>query len=320
MGKYDNHILFDIRPSHHSFYRIKETKGSFSLEAGEVHGVTNNAHFNVYSDPNATSTPIYSAIVNKVETFFSTLGIYKDGIHEKGGPAFPAAAWALQLHPGEGASVYIDISVEVLFHAIKERIEGETNRTIRLTRNEGDAELVVMDAGKKDKVVFKTTDKICSRYDLETLPYYLRLDNDLVCSILRHAAHFFWHLRRMPQTHSRQSAVVKAWTLSISNSDSDGRSTLVPTGHNLIRDGVILMKDIEKRIGFSIKNNSSSALHVWAFGFNMSDLSIGTSLSVSLLSLSGIWILLDSQHLQANFSCRPSQSMPPTFGWASDWV
>ena len=312
MGKYDNHILFDIRPLHHSFYRIKEKNDSFSLEAGEVHGVTNNAHFEVYSAPNTTSTPLCSLIANKVQAFSSTLSIHNDGTHEidnTEASTVPAGAWALQVHPGEEASVYINISSEEL----EKRIESETDLLhgiIRLAKNEEEAELV-LSAGENNEVGFMTKDKICSRYGLETLPYSSP-NIDSIRSVLRHATHFFWHLRRMPQTNSQHSTVaVKASRLI--KSDSDGRSTLVPTGHNLIRDDVILIKDVEKRIGFSIKNNSFSALHVWAFGFNMSDLSIGAS-PTSFYSLSGILIVLDSQHLQANLSRWSSQSISPTLG------
>ena len=291
-GKYDNRILFETRTPERdrNFHAVKHlVNNNFRLEAGEIHGITTGAQFNIYcADNNDRRVLLGSLEADEVAGFSTSLGFNYDA--EDFTISKDSAAYGLQIHAGDDATVAVALQVDAdLLVAISKPFQSEKDQAqsprtmIRIVEMSGDPDVVVIstDLGR---VVLGTMDDICLESGLDRLPYTLSRDVDTVLSTIRLSGEFFWDLRRVNSRiqNQRPRFHIEAHRLTESGLDGQIPSMPVHGRANLIDDDAIRIfvehDAVHKNaLGFTIRNPFSTySFYVWLFAFNMLDLAIGT--------------------------------------------
>lgn len=273
------------------YHVIQAADGTLTLEAGEVQGITKGASFNVYDATNVKARLLCSVVADKVLTCSTLVHVNETG--NAASSTVPMAGWALQTHTGEDANVCIAFPNRDAFPGISECVEKEMGHhgrpTIRFVEGGQTHELMVVAEG--ERAVFDITDETCCSNGLRRLPCSVPSNINSIYSILEHATHFFWHLRRSKEM-SRIASSVTVEAKQLTNLDpgeNAGISTLVPTGIDMNVNSVIRMTSAETgRLGFTIKSAYPFPLYVWLFSFNMSELSIGVSFTFNLAHTRGL--------------------------------
>ena len=263
---------------------------NFRLEAGEIHGITIGAQFNICcADNNDRRLLLGSLEADKVAGFSTSLGFNHDA--EEFTIPKDSAAYGLQIHAGDDATVTFAFQVDAdLLVAISKHFQSEKDRaqsprtTIRIVEMSGDPDVVMVSTGL-GRVVLGTMDDICLESGLDRLPYTLSRDVDTVLSTIRLSGEFFWDLRRVNSRiqNQRPRFHIEAHRLTESGLNGQGPSIPVYGSANLIDDGAIriFVEDdaVHKNaLGFTIRNPSSiRSFYVWLFAFNMLDLAIGAT-------------------------------------------
>jgi len=247
-GKYDNRILFETRtPEHGRKFPVKNlVNNNFHLEAGEIHGITKGAQFNIYCAGDNDRILLSSLEADKVAGFSTSLGFNYDTVEF----TIPgdSAAYGLQIHTGDDATVTVAILDADLLVAISEHLQSEEDQAqpprtiIRIVEMSGDPDVFVIstDLGR---VVLGIMDGICLESGLNRLPYTLSRDVDTVWSTIRLYGEFFWDLRRVnsriPNSNQRPRFPIEAHQLTESGLSGQGSSMPVHGSANLIDDGAI---------------------------------------------------------------------------------
>ena len=285
-GKYDNRILFETRTPEHDrkFHAVKNfDNNDLRLEAGEIHGITTGAQFNIYcADNNDRRVLLGSLRADRVAGFSTSLG-FKYGTVEFTIPK-DSAAYGHQIHAGEDATVSFAFQGDAdLLRAIWKHFQSEKDQAqsprmkIRIVEMSGDPDVVVMSTDLGG-VVLGTMDGICLENGLNRLPYTLPQDVDTVWSTIRLFGEFFWDFRRVnsnPNQHP-EFLIEAHWLTDSSGLSGQGSSIPVHGSANLIDDGAIRIDAGHKNaLGFTIRNPTKLSFYVWLFAFNMLDLAIG---------------------------------------------
>lgn len=265
------------------------------VQAGEAHGVTRGAHFNLFPDQSPDSPAFDGFIVLQTGAFESVVR------RKAGNPDFivPAptsgrsvpTAWALQTLVGEREDIRVFIPLKDLFidlfHYIAVQMQETGKETMRIhlvEENEPvDLVLHVEDEQSEENrwVSFEPMDSTCQGYGLKRMPHSAPLEATPLYFILASAARFHWHLRRSSsQEMLARSVTVECTKLGEDTSKPYTYTTdpiLVPQGDNLVKGGKIVI-DLDSRPsaehGFTITNHSTYPLYAALFYFDMSDLSI----------------------------------------------
>lgn len=175
---------------------------------------------------------------------------------------------------GDSAS---DLFKRVAKHVTERRLYSHG---VRLVDSSEGHELVFR--SNFDCVVVELKDEACINAGLITIPYTVHLDFDSICSVFSAGSNFFYHLRRSSRGAPMASRVaLRAFELE-ERYDEKGNFTWIPKGgegddRNLNRGHVIRAKVDGTAYGFKIISSVNEPLYVWAFCFNMSDLSVRES-------------------------------------------
>ena len=294
-GKYDNRILFEIRTPKRdrNFHAVKIlVNNKFRLEAGEIHGITTGAQFDIYcADDNDRRVLLRSLKTDDVAVFSTSLGFNHDA--EEFTIPKDSAAYGLQIHAGDDATVTLaflmpevggmkaeaDLLVDISKHLQSEKDQAQFPRArFRIVEMSGHPDVVIStDLGPV--VRLGTMDDVCLKSGLDRLPYTLSGDVDTVLSTIRSSGEFFWDLRRVNsriQEDQRPGFHIEAHWLT--------ESSLNGQAPNLIDDGAIRIDAGHKNaLRFTIRNPFVRSFHVWLFAFNMLDLAIGAPLMLRYL-------------------------------------
>lgn len=274
-GIHDSRIFFNnkLLNRHSMLYPVKMDKGTAILQAGEVQGITSGSLFSIFSTENMTSVPLGSLVAHDVRPFSTVLHRLRDVALFR----IPSPAWALQTQIGDNVFVNVAIPAENDFLPVIRHIKEAGNGTmIRIVEDQSHEIAVV---GIDGCAGFVLTDEKCCENNLRRLPIMVSLDVDEIYSILSHAAHFFWDLRRLGKKPTL-FVTLEAYEVIVDYAlDSlQTGSIFNATGKNLSNGNAIkisLQDGTETRYGFKLISSSSQSLYVWIFSFNMANLSVG---------------------------------------------
>ncbi|KAJ7207140.1 hypothetical protein GGX14DRAFT_456331 [Mycena pura] len=287
-GVYSSRSLFNgkIINGSRTLYRLISDNGVVTLEAGEAQGITKGATFDVFNTTNVNAPSLGSITADQPKACST--------IMKAGTTRVPSPAWAVQTRVGEGMDVAIAIQVDdallpVLVRAVNEmQTRRPTKRNLRFIDIKEPAEHEVALYSEGTNAVFELTDKEWVKEGLRRLPYKIALDQlDSLYKVFDCTADFFYHLRRSRTTDVSDNLLLAVYEVkkrALDEGDPNAYAGPVPLPKlvqgrpvDLNRGGVIHLEVEEgKKVEYGLKLSSTfdQPLYVWAFAFNMSDLSI----------------------------------------------
>ncbi|KAK0234518.1 hypothetical protein EDD85DRAFT_969100 [Armillaria nabsnona] len=276
-GSHTSRYLFNSNEIS-KLYRIRassdsDTLGQYVLEAGEVHGITKDTQFDVFTERTMLSK-LGTVIVSSTTTSTATCNL--------SGPGMPfSLGYALQTGGGEGQIVNLLLKLDSRSRGIWDKaVEGMENKgkgVFRLVKKSKEPDLVV--TADHDVFHFEIMEKDCRRYGLTRMPFEVKFDHsDTIPHILQSSAHFYWHLHR---SGLKGRCLAGKVTLECMKLQTTGELTDElkevwkpdPDGDNLNSGGVIMV-DVGENYGFKLTNTTLVPLYVSMFYFDVSGLSI----------------------------------------------
>ncbi|VDB92292.1 unnamed protein product [Peniophora sp. CBMAI 1063] len=301
-GYYTDRPLFNalVPCKQTALYDAKvEGDGSVTVAAGSIHGVEDDSEFAFYksAEPQAGVKPLAimkPETAEKVKGFATQLPPHTL-LPSEGQPYFASVS---STGEAEALRLYFspsDAGVDVIKDAVEKAIQHRRvhgGGTIILEDVEEDAHLSVRTS---DGCAMYTTNEPLITELVPSLKFgTTKVDSREIQLVLIAAVHFFWHLFRSPKTSELVEHVdVKFFKLKEdvhgelgpdrnrpwAVSDSDG---------DLFESGVVeVVADDDTPYGMAIKNHSASALHVWAFYFDCSTLSVSEYYKPSITGRDG---------------------------------
>ncbi|KAF9263736.1 hypothetical protein L218DRAFT_901384 [Marasmius fiardii PR-910] len=285
-GVNQSRILFNAKVAspYRALFNIKPSSDCFILEAGEAHGISKEAEFNVYSDRKLTQ--LLGTVKADAPNPFHTRCIVDGSPFSLVEPAF-----ALQTHVGEGQDIRLFVEANDAFLDLfvslgkqMQRTDGN-KRSFRLV-NSVDENPDLAISAKDGFVRFHIMEQVCRDKGLTEMPFYrtpVHKTDDLL-TILRSAADFYWNLHytnRNPKGPIlTQKVSLECFKLVYSGQYTDDfEEILAPAqdAQNLNVDGMITI-DVDEDVpyGYKIKNDSNVPLYAALFYFDFSDLSIAS--------------------------------------------
>ncbi|KAI0028619.1 caspase domain-containing protein, partial [Vararia minispora EC-137] len=285
-GYYAKSILFDKRAlNRHSvlYHRVQRLTdgGDITLMAGEAHGVSEGATFDLYDMLDGGAEPFAKGLVaNRPRMRTTKLRLAGDTGHISLGPQ--AWAWQTSLgkrDPLEEVCIAVPDNEDMLKELTAKMDEERTDaRSIWLVSKDKPHELAISESEDGKVAKFSITDKISNDNGLIALPLPVEIsfEADKLRHVMEAARYFFYHLRRSNKRMPRVTHLkLEAWELAESKTL---KGTFEPTGPDLNAGGlmsVLVDETPKKKYGFKLVNLLNMPWYVWIFAFNMSDLSIG---------------------------------------------
>ena len=235
------------------------------IDVGEAAGITVGTEFEVYEDQNSGDL-LGTVVAHELSAFSTTLcakgsrfAIEQDGL-------------ALKSRAGTEERVRIHVTDESLEYLVK-RIDPN-QRIVQLVERDHGAEFGI--ALENEKVVFNIYDSDVTKHGLTRMPYILEPTLEAISPVIRAAAHFYWHLRRTPQTGHGIAGKVEIEVNELEEDfDEEYNSFFIPTTTG--RDwkvGTDLILQTETAYGWKITNKWAVSLYPALFYFDNSDWSI----------------------------------------------
>ena len=236
-------------------------------DAGEAAGITLGAEFEVYQDLNSNHL-LGTVVVCELGAFFTTLYAKAPGF------ALEQDGIALKSRAGAEERVRIHVADENLKDLVKK--VDPNHRIIRLVEQDDGAEFGI--ALENDKVVFNTYDPDVTKYGLTRMPYTLEPTLEAISPVIRAAAHFYWHRRRIPQTGRGLASKIEMEVTELKvesvDYDDDLNEVVVygPTGN--WKSGKDFDLQTKTAYGWRITSKCDVPLYPSLFYFDSSDWSI----------------------------------------------
>ncbi|VDC07258.1 unnamed protein product [Peniophora sp. CBMAI 1063] len=276
-GYHTDRVLFTaIAPTRgRMVHRVSYHDGSYTIQAGTIHGVTHNSKFSIHSHPNDSLRPLATMRALSVSSFYTRLELCTPVKPRK----IPSPAFAFQLPvPGEDDVLNLDLCQidRVLPHLRASIDRGKAGYPVTVNDKDPHIALELKRGRVRYKIRYPAIQDLGQNYlDLTT-----DLDPNSINTVLRSASHFFWHLRRVPPGAQvlRQKVSVHLHSMKLFDDQLDDhlRPTYKPMEPDLLDDGASVVDVVAGNTiyGIRLDNKSSRALHVWAFYFDCSDLTI----------------------------------------------
>jgi hypothetical protein len=277
-GIHRNRIVFDGKaPSQdRQLYGVRESNERYTMDAGTAHGVTEGATFAIYKDKHVylTTDPLGTMVASAPGPFSTALDFSPTDCKF----SIEGQAFALQIRAGKQAdlSLYVPFDQKPLpiFQAIATGMQVNARQQINMLTDEDLKQGKMPDLGiafENDHIVFDIKDPNVTVHGLHRMPRRVLPNIDEVSPIIRAAAHYYWHLRRVGSAQFIKNTVEVEFTKLL---DGDTR-TRKPDGPNLIKAGVVdLVVNEDDIYGMKITNNGELPLYAFVFYFNNSDWSI----------------------------------------------
>lgn len=263
--------------------------GEIVVCAGSINGVAEGTTFSVYPsrDFKLDDPPIASMIAVKVRPFTTDLTYL--------GPASPnvrsvlgnkeAPCFAVQSSAATAAALRLHVSTDSSQRPVWEALEqlGQTHRfsggpSVLVVNDPMQASLVVHANGSDVTYTIREPLVTGSR-GLLHLCDTTKARANAIQPVLSAASHFFWHLLHAPKKNKLNGRLeIEVHRLEVDEDadlGEDLRRPWVTRGPNLHRTGVVdVVADDKTPYGIVVRNNFPVPLHIWAFYFNCSTLSI----------------------------------------------
>ncbi|THU96129.1 hypothetical protein K435DRAFT_893462, partial [Dendrothele bispora CBS 962.96] len=269
------------------FYRATSKNGSITLEAGQAQGITKNATFDVLDSANLNALKLGSITAEEPGACSTIM---------KGSITLTSPAYAVQTSIGDGMDVAIGLPVDnailpVITHAVQKMEERRPEkRNLRFVDIKTPPEHEIAVHREDKNAVFELTDNVWVKEGRNHLSYRIPLTKpDRLYNVFSYAADFFYHLRRSSKvqeagrtTNISESISLAVFELKEQYVEEVRDYLLMPKlvqgkSNNLNSAGVIRI-DVEEgrkiQYGLELSSSLDEPLYVWAFAFNMSDLSI----------------------------------------------
>jgi hypothetical protein len=261
--------------------KILKNGNSYMIDGGTAHGIAPGDEFTLYKDSELSqkSLPLGILVVREAYSHQSTMTPLSYASRLK----FQKLTFALQTKAGTAQDLRVHVTRRKRLISILEEILARDTQYKRPDRprillvEKEHAELSI-DLSRR-KVVFEILDQSIRAYNLLRIPISVQPEPTILYSILDAAAHFRYHLRRTSDdVHNLQNMVHLELTevkQVEGKYDHDLNPVIDPIGHNLNMNGVInLVPNPKVMYGITIRNESSIALYVALFYFEMNNLSI----------------------------------------------
>ncbi|KAJ7909427.1 hypothetical protein B0H13DRAFT_2233080 [Mycena leptocephala] len=290
-GMHNQRVLFDgkVPATGRILYPARIQGEEIIISAGEAHGITRGAQFDVFSDHDLNPDKSTGCVVVVTKTFYSVARYVTGNADlqicttdpQGSGPA----VWARPIHLGEREDIRVLIPLREpfidLFHYIAAMKETKKDiMRVRLVEETEPADMILHLEG--ECVGFEPSDSICQGYGLTRMPHIAPLEVIPLYHILTRAAHFYWHLNRTSRSQSSLAQSIMFECTQLGEDPSKpfaypDEPILLPQGENLVSSDELTI-DLDNRpsveYGFTITNRSAYPLYAALFYFDMSDLSI----------------------------------------------
>lgn len=275
------------------------------MDAGSSHGVATGALFSIYpsADFNGNDVPLAGMMATVVRAYTTEL---QDLYTGSAWTTLPSPCFAFQTRLDEAAALRLHIAHTWTPTPALNALQWETARTdypVTLFRDAAGADLCARE--RDGRVELTIGDSVTERALGLALQSTVYPQAERIHRVLRAASQFFRHLRRSPKNHQlggRIEVEVHEMRRNPRELDSLLRALYLPVGPNMLRSvcGELVLDvsepDQTKAYGMTLTSRFEIALHIWAFYFDCSDLSISerfwTSFAnelVSLMSVSGVF-------------------------------
>lgn len=287
-GRHSDRILFNALVSSEAnpHYPVTVRRGRISISAGTIHGVTEGALFSIYPSRQSITNDVPIATLSAINVGpFRTLLSYTSGTHTLTASKSSSFCFAVQVSGSDARAVRVHIPDNDAVRSVAEAMEDiydlqqhtSAYPALLISDSLEQAELSVL--ALNGRIEYLVCDPIIKDHGLDKLHHSTEAQAVYVYPVLRAATHFFWHLHHAPSMHRLCGHLgVQIHELG-QNEDAelglDLRRPWTPTGGGIMRDRTVdVVADDGKVYGISVRNQSSVPLHVWAFYFDCSDLSI----------------------------------------------
>ncbi|KZV62921.1 hypothetical protein PENSPDRAFT_230202 [Peniophora sp. CONT] len=254
------------------------------VDAGSIHGVTSTSEFAFYRlcDPQATDRPLAALTpenADKVHAFTTDL------------PPHPSLSPEMQPYCAALSSMGDADALRLHFSSSDkglDSIKEATEKVVQLQRSSGgptivavekeaDAHLIIHTSG--GQATYIVNESLITALALSSPRQTTKADPRSIQAVLSAAVHFFWHLLRSPRMNELSRNIsVAMYELK----EDDGtlgsdrrRPWVVSNGKNLFEGAFVdVVADDTTPYGIAVRNGFDYPLHVWAFYFDCSTLSI----------------------------------------------
>ncbi|KZV82917.1 hypothetical protein EXIGLDRAFT_684410, partial [Exidia glandulosa HHB12029] len=278
-GKSRGRLLFDAKVPNvrRVLFPMKTvSQGVFKLEAGEIHGITAGAQFDVLTTRDWNAKPVARLRASVADAISAELVWATESSMQS---VIPQSAWALQVKAGDLAAFAVAVAPQ-LHDLLKIKIEMDTSlrsRAIHLVPFDVPHEIEVRSVG--NDAVFVVTDCVCVAAGVTELAERVPLsDMDAVYAVIQSAASFFFYLRLSDsQTIPYRYVNLEMFELRSRFNNELDAFVAAPSGPNLVDNGMVRLgieDSAQRPYGFRVTSGHSSDLHVWLIMFDVRTLKV----------------------------------------------
>jgi hypothetical protein len=245
----------------------------YSLQIGEVQGVTIGSEFSLYRERNKTSPYLGKVIVRYVDTHASivepAIGCSLD---------FSLPIFAVQATFGEAKWLRLHLDKDPKLDGLREGLQAalglDPHPYVFCEREEAQLDITVY----KDTVVFTFVNSLIETLGLTRIPYRVSLnERHTIIKAIKAASLFNRYLNHHP-TRQPHTEPVDIYYTKLERQGWNEWNPLVPEngGENLNKNYQVDITGGHTRYGLKITNNTNEYLYPYLFLFNCSDWSIGS--------------------------------------------
>ncbi|KZV74057.1 hypothetical protein PENSPDRAFT_648260 [Peniophora sp. CONT] len=282
VGRNSDRLLFDTRTLdiRRRAYRIthKNEHARHVMEAGSIHGVTDNTQFSVYTHDNLITGGPHTAVmeVESVDAFHTVLKPCLAPVSGLSVMSSSSRFLASQISGGHALRIH-GLGTSAAVRRVVLGAVAKADCAVFLCENATYADLGVRE--RDDSLEYILCDPMIKRYGLLHLCGTSTSTDELhIVAVLRAASHFFWRLHLAPSASTLRAHISVEFHRVKKDGGADGnvhRTSYARDGEDLCRSGVVeIVAGDDTCYGVTVRNHLDVSLHVWAFYFDCSDLSI----------------------------------------------
>lgn len=275
-GLYKTRFLWNSMGLDLPYFNVRCENGSYILDAGTAHGITQKTQFTIYQEINDyPSKPRGVLVVQEAHLTTSTLaplGSSGTARIPETWPLLKKYAFAFLRKVGEEGEFLLHIEDKDLRESF-ERLEEVQKASLPHHHHPWEITLKSKKKAnlalgiKHEYITFEVLNPSVADFGLHYMPF--RVKQDQITSIIQCAAHFHWHLRRAISQPIFQESVRLEFAKIYKQNGS-----LQVDKSNLNVNNRIDIGVGEDKYGIKLINNSDDDIYPYLFYFDCSDLSI----------------------------------------------
>ncbi|KZV62928.1 hypothetical protein PENSPDRAFT_230413 [Peniophora sp. CONT] len=284
-GRHSDRILFNaLVPSDKSTaYPVLTQDDSVVIAAGSVHGVRNGSRFSIYPSRYRMIGDEPWAIMEA-----TAVGPFQTKLsYVAGAPICSSACFAFDSSICEVNAIRLYIQdaddmrpvVEALAEVNELQRRTASPALVRVTEDGDETQAHFSVVARDRQIEYLIHDDLITVRGLRRLHPTTKAEAYCIYPILRAATHFFWHLHHEPEKPSlREHIRPRIYELKKDEHAELGLDLRLPWttyGESLLCSGAVnVVADQGTVYGIALQNTLEIPLHIWAFYFDCSDLSI----------------------------------------------